>query len=457
MAVRTLAGLAAGSLAGCAVLPPGFDVLGGGKHTDTVLTGYVGTVVADEPQAALTGRDVLAHGGNAADAATATALALSVTLPSRASLGGGGACIAARPGEAPQSFLFLPAAPQNAASSAPAGARPAAVPMTPRGLFLMQLRYGSVEFADTMQPAIALARNGITVSRAFGADLAAVHNALLADETARNTFTRAEDAVLQDGDALSQPQLANFLERISHVGVGDLYNGALGAIYAESASAAGGALDVAALRTALPAQVPSLQVTSGRNTAYFLPPPADGGYGAASMVRNGGSAQGAVAAWRAAHAAGGNSTDLVAAAQAALDSGARGNGALGALPASTSLVVTDRQGGAVACALTDGNLFGTGRVAPGTGVVIGASPAHGPQPLLGAAIVQSRGTLRGALASSGQNDAADALGAGTQAVLQDAALPHEGSGRLNAAVCRGGTCIGETDPRGTGLATGDDR
>jgi len=438
-----MASVASGLLLGACSWIPGSHLVGI-SETAAPAGGSIGTVVADEPQAALVGHDVLARGGNAADAAIATALALGVTLPSRASYGGGGACLISRPGEAAQSISFLPRPGTSKGADRPAG-----TPASFRGLYLMQLHYGTVEFNDLIAPALNLASTGITVSRALATDLAAVRTALLADESARAIFGRGEVNTLAAGDSLAQPRLAGFLERIRVAGVGDLYNGALADVYVTAAQKAGGGLNDDDMRQTLPVQTDALTTHQGGINAAFLAPPADGGLGAAIRYTTGASAQGAVAAWRAS----GNTT--LAAAQAALDSGRSGSGNLPSLPASTSFVVTDHSGMAVACALSENNLFGTGRIAGSTGVVLSASPARTPQPLLSAAILRDQRSLRAVIAASGQNEAADAVGDAARAAAHDAPIPHEGAGRINAIVCHGDdSCRGVTDPRAAGLAAG---
>ena len=428
------------------------------------LSGYIGRVVADEPVAALTGREVLARGGDAADAAAAVGLALAVTLPSRASLGGGGACLAYRAGSAaPDAFLFTPVPGIEAPG---ADGRPASVPMTARGLFLMQARYGSVSFDDLVKPAARLARSGITVSQTFADDLAAVSRPLLADPMAASIFSH-DGTTIGAGDQLLQPDLAGSLDRIALAGAGDLYTGLLSQQYVEGGELAGAGLSRADLRQSVPAQSRPLVVQAGRDRVAFLPPPADGGLGAAAAFRaaaaggdGGGVAQGIVAAWREAHPGERNDGDHVAEAQALLDQPSSG-GTLRRLPASTSFAVIDRHGGAVACALTMNNLFGTGRIAGRTGIVLGASPAHLPPPLLAAAIAWNpgAGSVRAAVAGSGQNQAADAVAQATANALHGApAAPVTETGRVNAIACPNGpddhaSCTATADPRGNGLAT----
>lgn len=440
------------------------------KDMQDRVTGYVGSIAADEPQAAMVARDILIRGGNAADAAAALGFALTVTLPSRASLGGGGACVAYRPGQPAQSFLFLPQ-PGNIKGNAD---RPAAIPMMARGLYLLQARNGKADINDILQVTSNLAGNGVTVSDVFAGDLAAVQGPLFQDPAMQKLFTRRDGAALQTGDMLYQPRLKVIYDRLTTAGISDLYIGSLAHSYRVGAEAAGGGLNNADFRNALPIEAPALSVSlPNKENLYLVSPPADGGLGMGMAWKTQSNAlttsQGTIASWRANNPAAFDKKGILAQeekAQALLNSGQAGNGSLPSLPASTSYTVVDRNGEAVSCALTMNNLFGTGRVAGTTGIVMAASPNAAPQPLLTAAITTYKNRFLAAISASGQNDAAAAgaealnnlLNAGDNKENSAIAHPNTPQGRVNAVYCQNGLpgntnkCRAYTDPQGAGLA-----
>jgi gamma-glutamyltranspeptidase/glutathione hydrolase len=443
----------------------------GGKRNGEVgyVAGFLGAVVADEPNAALAARDVLSAGGTAADAAVALGLALTVTLPSRAGLGGGGACLVFTPGAGVESVAFLPKAPGHAPPAAGPGARPAAVPMLARGLYALHARYGDRTFASLLGPAETLARGGFAASRAFARDLAVVAGPLAVDPAAQAVFFPGGKPVAE-GTTLRQPGLAATLVQLRQAGVGDLYQGALAHLLVAGAHDAGASLTVEDLRTALPEFSAPLTVPAGDNEVAFLAPPADGGLATAASFQ---ALQHDPAALAAAGARG-----LAAAARfrrdggdaaALLASAALPEANLPPLPASTSFVTLDRKGNAVACALTMNNLFGTGRVIAGTGILLAASPAAQPRPLLSAAIAYRTGgrSFRAAVGASGQAAAPLAAALAMAQALADTGSPAHplpspapDPGRANVIQCDGylpgaeASCGWATDPRGAGLAVG---
>ncbi|MCL2428559.1 MAG: gamma-glutamyltransferase [Alphaproteobacteria bacterium] len=434
------------------------------------VSGFLGGVVADEPRAAVVGREVLSAGGTAADAAVAMGFALSVTLPSRAGLGGGGACLAYSPdpssanrGE-PEAIMFTPVA---ATRTGAATDRPAAVPMMARGLFALHARYGRRPFESLIIPAERMAGFGAQVSRAFIRDLALVAGPLFVDPAARAIFSH-NGTPLAEGDRLTQAELGSTLAAIRAAGVGDLYQGSLAHRLIEAAPAVGAAFSIDDLRNALPHGAAPIRVAGGRDTIAFLPPPADGGLAAAvafqalqgnpSQVEQA-NARGLAAAarWRA-----GGITDLATLLQADLPAAN-----LPELPASTTFLALDRNGNAVACAVSMDNLFGTGRIVPGTGLLLAASPASVPPPLLTAAIGWNRPlhAFRAAVGGSGQASAPFAAALALTNTLRTgqpmAALPPE-PGRANVIACSRylpgaeGSCAWATDSRGSGLAVGSE-
>lgn len=384
-----------------------------GKTTSTLPV--EGIVVTDEPQASIAGRDVMARGGNAVDAAVAASLAMAVTLPSRVSFGGGGACLVAKDKDY-HAFLFLPRGGGEENRQGKMPERPASVPMLARGLYLMQDRYGSVVFSDDVIAARRFAQRGIRVSSQLAKDLEAVKIPLFADPNMRLIFgkgvnEKGEVQPLKVGDSLIQRQLGGFLEQIEKQGIGDLYGGSLGDSYVEGVNKAGGGLVRDSLRNSLPIEAPPIEVelpgTEGHSWhGIFLPPPTDGGIAAAVALKKEGSAEQAAALWRYLDENGQplSAKDFV---NSPLSSE---RFTLPALPASSSVLARDEKGMQVACVLSAGNLFGTGRMAGRSGVVIGTSPESRPVPLYAAGMVFSpQGNPQAAVTATGQAAAATAL------------------------------------------------
>jgi gamma-glutamyltranspeptidase / glutathione hydrolase len=430
--------------------------------------GFLGGAVADEPRAALAARQILSAGGSAADAAVALGFVLSVTLPSRAGLGGGGACVAYAAdkksvnGGVPEAIMFTPVAPASFGANAD---RPAAVPMLARGLYLLHARYGSLPFESLIVPAEQLARFGTQAPRALVRDIALVAGPLLADPNARAVFSQG-GSPLTEGQTLLQPDLAATLSRIRVSGVGDFYTGALARRIVDASPLAGGPLGLTDLSGALPRLAPAIMLPDRHDQVAFLPPPADGGLAAAAgfaTLQHDPSALGAATARALAVAARWRQGGVDP--QSLLTSANLTEAALPPLPASTSFATLDKDGNAVACALSMNNLFGTGRVLPGLGILLAASPTAVQPPLYAAAIAWNDNVhaFRAAVGGSGQAAAPMAVAVGMLNALRtgqpmSSAVPDPG--RANVISCsnylpgENGSCAWATDPRDAGLAVG---
>ena len=427
--------------------------------------GFLGEVVADEPRAALTGKEVLSGGGNAADAAVAIGLSLAVTLPSRAGLGGGGACIAYtadRHGTGngvPEAIMFVPPPVRSVGG----GDRPAAVPMLARGLYLLHVRHGSLSFESLITKADDLARRGVPVSRALARDLVLVAGPLFADPAARAVFGLG-GAPLAEGQTMLQPALAATLAQLRASGVGDLYQGVLARRVAQVSPSAGVPIGLADLWAALPAVSAPVMVSFGEDKVAF--PPTDGGLGAAAafmaLKSQPADVQGAwlrslaaAARWRA----GGANSDQVLNGQLVAPA------AVPLYPASTTFATLDPNGNAVVCAVTMNNLFGTGRMVPGVGFLAAASPAAVTPPLLASGLAwrESNHAFHAEAGGSGQAGAALAAAVALSNSLRSGqpmqSLAPE-PGRANVITCgrylpgSESHCAAAADPRESGMTAG---
>lgn len=183
--------------------------------------GNFGGVFADEPRAALVGRDILSSGGNAIDAAVAMYFALSVTYPDAATLGGEGVCLvhgSDRNGGI-EAIEFQPLLVRREG-------RTIAIPGAVRGMFALHARYGRLSWAQLLNPAERIARFGNQVSRAFAVRLAAAVPGAFDNPEIRRIFAPG-GRVLTEGQPLRQATLSSTLAAIRFRGAGDMYMGEL--------------------------------------------------------------------------------------------------------------------------------------------------------------------------------------------------------------------------------------
>ena len=366
--------------------------------------GFAGLVAADEPRAVVLGRDVLGEGGNAADAAVAMYFAMTVTLPSRVGLGGGGVCLIYDNGDRAGEMLeFLPIA------TASSGVVPSGV----RAMAALHARHGQSRWEPLVGGAETLARFGHAVSRAFAGDLKLAAGQIAADPELSRLFRNQAGDLPGEGERLVQSELSGVLGGIRSQGAGYLYSGSFPARFAEAATAAGQPVTTTEMRDTVPTFRPAVTVPFGYNTAYFSGPPAADGLVAAQLWRmlsdqaDYGDAAPQERAHLFAEAAmrsfaeradwmtpgGGSRIDpdsLVSDARlsrvmadyddarhrpaASLSPPPRG---VPENPHGAGLVVADQWGNTVACSLTMNGLFGAFRMASGTGILLAAPPiAH---------------------------------------------------------------------------------
>ena len=375
-------------LAGCAAKPDESQ-----RGTVGFVRGFLGGVVADEPQAALVGREILSAGGSAVDAAVAAYFTLAVTLPSAATLGGGGICLVHDQAKGATEMLdFIAVAPASRAAGG------VAVPANARGFYILHARYGRLKWPQILSPATNAARFGVRMPRALAADLAA-NGSTLADANLRRVFGRRDGVTpragggpwipLAEGEQLVQVDLAATIERIRNQGPGNLHQGAGAAMLAEAYQAAGLPLTREDLGGAAPVwrkpiSLP-VEIAGRRAIAHFAGPPASGGAVTAKI------AGGLLENDRYVRA-GADRLALFAelAGRAAAERAPQPSPADGF--AATVIVAADSSGMAVVCAVTPNAPFGAGRMAPGTGLIAAAAPdasGRGPAALT-AMLVQDR-------------------------------------------------------------------
>ncbi|MBN2574849.1 MAG: gamma-glutamyltransferase [Deltaproteobacteria bacterium] len=247
-----------------------------------------GAVASDSRIASQVGAEVLEAGGNAVDAACATALALGVVHPFASGLGGGGFALVHLAGRGQTTALdFRETAPRKLVQAIEEGhGIPAqsglsvGVPGEPAGLAEMVRRFGALPFARCVEPALRLAR-GFPASPFLIKQMAGEmeRNPATGSELLEKLFDLRGRALgdLRVGDRLARPELLATLERLQAGGAKAFYRGRTARALVAAVAAKGGVLARKDLARYAPVMRKPLATKFLGRRILLMPPPSAGG------------------------------------------------------------------------------------------------------------------------------------------------------------------------------------
>jgi gamma-glutamyltranspeptidase/glutathione hydrolase len=206
------------------------------------------------PLASQAGKEILAAGGNAFDAAVAVSAALAVVEPSSSGLGGGGFYLLHRQADGYETMLdarekapgaasrdmYLDKAGNAIEDASIDGPLAAGIPGEPAAFDYLARKYGKLSLKQSLQPAIRLAREGFPLYARLQGGIRFNRERMLRSHDAAKVFLTSEGAVPELGTLIKQPDLANTLEAIANQGAKGFYEGRVAADLVSGVRAGGG-------------------------------------------------------------------------------------------------------------------------------------------------------------------------------------------------------------------------
>ncbi|MBI6888461.1 MULTISPECIES: gamma-glutamyltransferase [Pseudomonas] len=250
-----------------------------------------GAVAAPDQYGAQVAADILKKGGNAVDAAVATAFTLAVTYPEAGNIGGGGFMTLFVDGK-PYFLDYREVAPKAATRNmylddkgevienlSLVGARAAGVPGTVMGLWEAHQKFGKLPWSELLTPAIGYAKNGFKVAEKqyqYRNDAQGMFK----------TATNFNDYFgnMKVGELFKQPEMAQTLERIADKGVSEFYQGKTADLLVAQMQADKGLITKEDLKDYKAVWREPMAVSWRGNVVYTAPPPSSGGVALAQLL-----------------------------------------------------------------------------------------------------------------------------------------------------------------------------
>ncbi len=258
--------------------------------------GKQGMVVSDNALASQVGIDILKKGGNAIDAAVATAFALAVTHPQAGNIGGGGFIVFMDTSGKTTTIDFREKAPLLATpnmfldeegklveGSNHNGLKSVGVPGTVAGLYMAHGKYGVLPWKKLVQPAIDLAKKGVVLSYTLASHAKNIQSGSSPDFI-KNYFTDSKGRLLEYGDVWVQKELANTLKQIKKHGKDGFYKGKVAQEIADYMKNNGGLISLKDLEKYTAIEREPMKGTYHGYDIYSMPPPSSGGVALIEMM-----------------------------------------------------------------------------------------------------------------------------------------------------------------------------
>ena len=256
----------------------------------TSAAGVHGMVVSESEDAARAGIEILKQGGNAVDAAVATALAVGVTNPASCGIGGGG-------------FMLIYMAKAHGfyaldyRETAPLKARPdmymrngkpdedlardgilgVGVPGEIAGIDAALRRFGTMKFQQIAAPAEKLAGDGYVASDHLAKEIAMLAPKLKSDPGLAQVFLKPDGSPFKPGETIVAKNLAATLKSLGDDPVAKYYHGEVAAALVEFMKAHGGLISTEDLANYRPDWRDPIRRRYEGYEVYAMPPPSSGG------------------------------------------------------------------------------------------------------------------------------------------------------------------------------------